>query len=393
MVVGARKLFTSALGLTLAGSLLGAPTAAGVPTDEARAELSTYGYSDVAVAPDRAPAGSPVQVHGYVGHGSRSPAAGEAVTIHFDPAGSAPRAAVATVTSDDNGWFAATFQPRTSGTYDILRPGEEEDTAQGVRTATFTSREAVLPVRSAVTSNMRNGYKATVRVTVQDVVTRVEPQTVHVDAGILTPGFPGNFSVVETGAYLVNRRSEGRYGVGQVTSATQEPWRTHYSATRTYRLSAVHPAGLYDVVFAGPVAVYTDPWDADLDGTRQDVRIPITRDPITTIWVRRASTTTIAASSTSFTGARNIELRGSVRKVQLISDSVAENRLAPNTALKLYFDPAGPAGPVYTKTVHTNSRGAYRTTVMTSRSGAWIAKYVGTSLQAPSKGSVTVTVR
>lgn len=393
MVVGARKLFTSTLGLALVGSLLGAPTAAGALTGEARAELSTYDYSDVAVAPDRAPAGSPVQVHGYVGHGWRSPAAGEAVTIYFDPAGSAPREAVATVTSDDKGWFAATFQPRTSGTYDILRPGEDEDPALGVRTATFTSREAVLPVRSVVVSGTRSGYTARARVTVQDVVTRVEPQTVHVDAGILTPGFPGNFFVVETGPYLINRRSEGRYGVGQVTSATQEPWRTHYSATRTYRLSAVHPAGLYDVVFEGPVAVYTDPWDADLDGNRQDVRIPITRDPIATIWVRRASTTTIAASSTSFTGARNIELHGSVRKVQLINNITAENRLAPNTAVRLYFDPAGQAGPVYLKTVHTNSRGAYRTTVMTSRSGTWIAKYVGTSLQAPSKGSVTITVR
>ncbi|WP_419704836.1 hypothetical protein [Promicromonospora sp. NFX87] len=298
------------------------------------------------------------------------------------------------MTSDDNGWFAATFQPRTSGTYDILRPGEDEDPALGVRTATFTSREAALPVRSVVTSNTRSGSTAKVRVTVQDVVTRVEPQTVHVDAGILTPGFPGNFRVVETGPYLINRRSEGRYGVGHVTSATQEPWRTHYSATRTYRLSAVHPAGLYDVVFVGPVAVYTDPWDADLDGNRQAVRVPITSDPIITIRVRRASTTTIAASSTSFTGARNIELHGSVRKVQLVGDySEAANLLAPNTALRLYFDPAGPAGPVYNKTVHTNSRGAYRTSVMTSRSGTWIAKYVGTSLQAPSKGSVTVTVR
>lgn len=392
MVVGARKLFTSALGLTLVGSLLGGPPATGAPSDGDQAELSTYTYSsNVAVAPDRAPAGSPVQVHGYVGHGWSSPAAGEAVTVYFDPAGSAPREAVATVTSDDNGWFAATFRPRTSGTYDILRPGEDEDTVLGRRTATFTSRGAVLPVRSVVVSGARGGYTAKARVTVQDVVTRVEAQTVYLDAGILTPGFAGN--AIYSGPYMTNRRAEGRYGVGEVYSTRQEPWRTRYSGTRTYRLSALHPAGIYDVSFSGPIAVFKDPWDTDDDGTLQDVRINMPRGPVTTIRVRRASTTTMAASSTSFTGARNIELHGSVRKVQLVSNTVAENRLAPNTALRLYFDPAGQAGPVYNKTVHTNSNGAYRTTVRTSRSGTWIAKYVGTSLQAPSKGSVTVTVR
>jgi hypothetical protein len=389
MVVGARKLFTSALGLALVGSLLGGPSATGAPAGGDQTELSEYTYLDFAVAPDRAPAGSPVQVHGFVGRDWSWPAPDEAITIYFDPAGSAPRAAVATVTSDDNGWFAATFRPQTSGTYDIIRPGE--DWVKGERTATFTSRAAALPVRSVVASDTRSGYTAKARVTVQDVITRVEPQTIHLDAGILTPGYPGN--IYDTGPYMTNRRAEGRYGVGEVYSTRQEPWRTAYGGTRTYQLSAVHPAGLYDVSFLGPIAVTKDQWDADRDGIIQAVWVPMSGEPITTIRVRRASTTTIAASSTSFTGARNIELHGSVRKVQLVSNSVAENRLAPNTAVKLYFDPAGQAGPVYTKTVHTNSRGAYRTTVMTSRSGTWIAKYVGTSLQAPSKGSVTITVR
>ena len=295
------------------------------------------------------------------------------------------------MTSDDNGWFAATFQPRTSGTYDILRPGEDRDAGMGQRTTTFTSREAVLPVRSVVVSGSRGGYTARARVTVQDVVTRVEPQTVNLDAGLLTPGFPGN--AVDSGPYMTNRRAEGRYDVGMVFSTRQEPWRTAYSGTRTYRLSAVHPAGIYDVTFLGPIAVFKDPWDADRDGILQTARVNMPGQPITTIRVRRASTTTIAASSTSFTGSRNIELRGSLRRVQLVSDTKAENRLAPNTALKLYFDPAGQAGPVYQKTVRTGPTGAYRTTVRATRSGTWIAKYEGTSLQAPSKRSVTITVR
>ncbi|MFE7504871.1 hypothetical protein [Promicromonospora sp. NPDC057488] len=391
MAVGARKLFTSALGLALAGSLLGAPAAAGAPADGDQAALADYTYLDFAVAPDRAPAGMPVQVHGHVGRDWSWPAPGEVITIYFDPAGSAPREAVATVTTDDNGWFAATFRPQTSGTYDIVRQGEDGTAVKGERTATFTSREAVLPVRSVVVSGSRGGYTARARVTVQDVVTRVEPQTVYLDAGILTPGSAGN--IYETGPYMTNRRAEGRYDVGMVFSTRQEPWRTAYSGTRTYRLSAVHPAGLYDVTFLGPIAVTKDRWDADRDGIIQNVWVNIPGRPITTIRVRRASTTTIAASSTSFTGARNIELRGSLRRVQLVSDTKAENRLAPNTALKLYFDPAGQAGPVYQKTVRTGPTGAYRTTVRATRSGTWIAKYEGTSLQAPSKRSVTVTVR
>ncbi|MGW2092476.1 hypothetical protein [Promicromonospora sukumoe] len=392
MVVGARNLFSSALGLALVGSLLGGPAATGAPAAGDRAAPSAYTYLDFAVAPDRAPAGSPVQVHGFVGRDWSWPAPGEAITIYFDPAGSAPREAVATVTSDDNGWFAANFRPKTSGTYDIVGPGEDEGTVKGVRTATFTSRKALLPVRTVVVSDTRSGHTAKARVTVQDVVTRVEPQTVYLDAGLLTPGFAGN--TVFSGPFLTNRSADGRYGPGEISSTNQQHlWHTNYSATRTYRLSAVHPAGLYDVRFLGPMTVVTDQWDADRDGVLQGVDVPMSEKVITTIRVRRASTTTISASSTSFTGSRNIELKGSVRKVQLISDTRAANRWAPNTAVKLYFDPAGSAGPVYKKTVRTNSSGVYRTTAKTSKSGKWIAKYVGSSLQAPSERSVTITVR
>lgn len=393
MVVGARKLFTSALGLTLVGSLLGAPPAAAAGGDDSASgsagSLVTYTNYDINLAPNAAPAGAPVQVHGYVGdQGPRNPRVGVAVTVYFDPAGTLTRRAVATVRTDDEGWFATTLQPRMSGTYEVL--AADGNQVQGINTANFTLRPTSQTIRSAVTSASKNGYTAKMRAIAQDVVTGVEPQTVYVDTAILTPGSYGNEYAVP---FLSNRRAEGRYGVGLFSGRESLDWSTNYSGVATYRMSALHPAGLYDVYYVGEVGVYQDQWDTDGDGVNPLAWIRMPQGSIATIQVRRASTTTIAASSTSFTGARNIELRGSVRKVQLISDSVAENRLAPNTALKLYFDPAGPAGPVYTKTVHTNSRGAYRTTVMTSRSGAWIAKYVGTSLQAPSKGSVTVTVR
>jgi hypothetical protein len=188
---------------------------------------------------------------------------------------------------------------------------------------------------------------------------------------------------------MTNRRAEGRYGVGEFSGSQQEVWRTPYSGVHTYRMSALHPAGLYDVYYEGPIYVYADFWGADTNM----VTVPIADQVVTTLRVRRASNTTISASSTSYTGPKTVTLRGAVRKVQLVSNTEAAIRLSPNTPVKLYFDPSGSAGPEYKKTVRTNSKGVYTTTARTSVSGQWIAKYPGTDLQAPSKRAVTITVR
>jgi hypothetical protein len=137
------------------------------------------------------------------------------------------------------------------------------------------------------------------RVIAQDVVTRVEPQTVYVDAGILSPGSYGNsFSL----PYLVNRRAEGWYDAGSFHAGGSSKWLTRYSGRSTYLMSAVHPAGLYDVYYDGTIGVYDDYWDRDGDNVIRPTWIRMPYEPITTIRVRRASTTTITASSTSFTG-------------------------------------------------------------------------------------------
>jgi hypothetical protein len=81
-----------------------------------------------------------------------------------------------------------------------------------------------------------------------------------------------------------------------------------------------------------------------------------------------------------------------VRKVQLVSGGGAADKPAPNTSVKLYFDPAGSAGPTLQKTVTTGTNGTYSTTALTSSSGTWIAKYAGTTLQAPSQATVAITV-
>ena len=392
MVVGARKLFTSALGLVLAGSLLGGPAAVAASPDDARsgpvAPQSSYTNYNVYVAPSSAVAGTPVQLHGYLWDSEARPSVGATLVIYFDPVGTAPREVVDTVITDGYGAFAQTFTPRTSGTYEVV--AQLAGYVAGTNKADFTVRPADQTVRSGVISASKNGYTAKMRVTTQDVVTRVEAQTVYLDMGIQTLGASAHSDRLP---YLSNRRAEGRYWVGEFAAPGSAKLTSNYSGVRAYRMSALHPAGLYDVYSDDIVNVYNEYWDMDRDGITHFTEVQIPHKPITTIRVRRASTTTIAASATSFTGSRNIELRGSLRRVQLVSDTRAENRLAPNTALKLYFDPAGQAGPSYVKTVRTGPTGAYRTTVRATRSGTWIAKYEGTSLQAPSKRSVTVTVR
>jgi hypothetical protein len=397
MVAAARKLITSALGLALAGSLLGGPPAAAAEPAADGPAPATYArtWYDVAVAPMTAPAGTPVQVHGYISFQADDvfdpirPAQDATVKIYFDPAGSEPRKLAATVATNSEAWFAKTFRPTTSGAYDVVVANHGAD-VKGTRKVEFTERPASQPVRSVVVSGSKDGATARARVTVQDVVTRVEPQTVYLDAAILTPGASGN---IYAGPSMTNRRAEGRFASGQFYGGDQELWRTDYSGVRTYRLSAVHPAGLYSVYYEGPIGVFTDRWDSDGGGGREEVRVPMPWKPITTIHVRRASSTTISASSTSLAGPKTITLRGAVRKVQLITNTRAGIRLSPNTPVKLYFDPAGARGPAYKKTVRTNSDGVYTTKVGTSISGRWIAKYPGTDLQAPSERAVTITVR
>lgn len=397
MIIGARKMLVSALGVALGGSLLTGLPAAAADTDADGPSPTAYArtWYNLAIAPATAPAGTPVQVHGYIRiqpdtiWEQAQPGRGLEVGIYFDPSGTAPRERVATVVTNDDAWFAETFSPTTSGTYDVVVANQGSDVV-GTRTAKFTRRSASQPVRSVVVSGSKGGHTARVRVTVQDVVTKVEPQTVYLDAGILTPGYSAN---ALAGPSMTNRRAEGRYRKGGVLTGDQDLWDTPYSGSRTYRLSALHPAGLYDVYYEGPIRVEADHWDIDGDGSRQSVDVPIPWKSVTTVRVRRASSTKISASATSLTGPKTITLRGAVRKVQLVSKNKAAVRLSPNTPVKLYFDPAGAPGPEYKKTVRTNSKGYYATTYRTTRSGTWIAKYPGTDLQAPSKGVVTVTVR
>ncbi|MFD6446686.1 hypothetical protein ACFWEJ_16395 [Promicromonospora sp. NPDC060204] len=168
MVIGARKMLVSVLGVALAGSLLTGLPAAAADTDSDGPSTTAYArtWYRVATAPATAPAGTPVQVHGYIGIQPSSiwdpvqPGRGVQVTIYFDPSGTAPRQLASTAVTNDNGWFAKTFRPTTSGTYDVVVANGGD--VVGTDHATFKKRSASQPVRSAVVSHSKDGHTASV---------------------------------------------------------------------------------------------------------------------------------------------------------------------------------------------------------------------------------------
>jgi hypothetical protein len=346
--------------------------------------------------PQAIPAGEKAVVSGVALRGSSStrPLVGEQVQIWFDPRGSAPRTYRGSATTDDRGYFEKTLSAPSDGTWRAVIPDSDRfadappvDTAQETRTTGRTTH-------SGAATATTKGYPGGVRIIATDVVVGLDPVTVRFDAGVVGFGWARSSSNV----WFESRRGEGKYPDGVLRTVAlnwdDEPFTdyTFQSTHATARVSALMPAGVYDVgVMDQYVGVCTGPEQVQRGTCRANV---IVNDrTITTMRVKRASRTSVSASSTTFTGPKTITLRGAVRKVRQISGTKAAYVLSPNTPVKLYFDPAGSRGPVYRKTVRTGSNGVYTTKVGTSSSGRWIAKYPGTGLQAASQRAVTITVK
>ncbi|WP_402469105.1 hypothetical protein [Isoptericola aurantiacus] len=61
--------------------------------------------------------------------------------------------------------------------------------------------------------------------------------------------------------------------------------------------------------------------------------------------------------------------------------------------VKIYFDPAGPKGPVYKVTASISSKGSFAKTLKQRRSGTWIVKYAGTSTLTSDRATDYVRAR
>jgi hypothetical protein len=320
-----------------------------------------------------------------------APATGARVDLAFDPEGSAPRRPVGQARVNALGYFRFDTRVTGSGRWYASYAGNEVQHPATVSTVQ-TARPHAQASRQGTAARTQNGATAGIRITTTDVVTTLAPQDVRVDFGITT--FSSLLST--SGLHLDGRRGEGKYPNGR------HYWPRHRSVGggtgghAIVTMDGLTPPGVYDVGMREAVfsTCTKSPWDAyPTVGACGAKSVLINDNTITTLTVKRASRTTVSASSTSFKGPKTITLRGTVRRIKLVSNTEAAFRIAPNTSVKLYFDPTGPTGPQYRKTVRTNAKGVYTTTVRTSQSGRWIAKHPGTDLRAPSKRAVTITVR
>lgn len=344
-------------------------------------------------SPSSAPAGSTISVHGAanirsLGTGEYEPATGQEVKLYFDPEGTAPEALRATLTTDSRGYFTSRHKPGGSGKW-RAEMAQTDTGARAVWTITSAERTRTTTLRQGQIQATQGGYTAGDHLMTHDVVVGLAPVSRRVDVGSL------GFTIGGTSGWVSaeSRRGEGSYPNGY----RMERDLVHSgigTSHVTLNFNPTLPAGIYDIGISDAMKACAAPdWDGLEGGTSNCTHDVLVEDPtVTTVVVKRASSTTVTASATSVPSPRNITLSGGVRKVQLVSGGSAQDRPAPNTSVQIWFDPAGTAAPVLKKTVTTGSNGTYSTSVSASGTGKWTAKYPGTSLQAPSQASVNVTV-
>lgn len=317
-------------------------------------------------------------------------ATGAVVDFAFDPDGAATRRTLGSAKVDQTGFYSFSTRVAGPGKWYASYAGNETQLAATVR-VTQTARPHDLAIHQGTAERTQNGVTAGIRVTSTDVVTTLEPQTVRVDFGVTT--FGTILSVY--GVHLDGRRGEGIYPNGRHLWPRHKFSGDGTAGYITTRMDALTPPGVYDVGADVTVNSCTKWWGEayPTSGSCGSKNVRINDDTVTTLTVKRASTTTISASSKVLAKPGWVTLKGSVRKLQLVSKREAAYRLAPKTSVKLYWDPAGSAPARYKKTVSTNAKGAWTAKFPMSASGRWIAEFPGTSLNAPSSRTVSVTVR
>jgi hypothetical protein len=308
---------------------------------------------------------------------------GSEIDIAFDPEGSAPRVKVGTATVSRTGFFRLDTQVTVPGWWYVSYAGTAEQNPATVR-LTQSVRSRTRPVHQGTVT--RNLGTTGLRVTAPDVVTTTEPQTVRVDFGVTT--FSQLLSTY--GVQLQGRRGEGLHPDGRNYGPRHKVSGGGSAGYIEMTMDGLTPPGVYDVGANVILATCTKFWSASGSCGMEDVWIK--DDTITTLTVKRATITTISASPKVLDEPRWVTLKGSVRKLQLVSNTEAAYRYSAEAPVRLYWDPAGSAAPQYEKTVYTNSRGVWAAKFLTSASGRWVAEFPGTSLNAASSRTVWIAV-
>ena len=343
------------------------------------------------------PTGAVTTVAGTLGWMSRDSAGdpdpvaatGAVVEIAFDPEGLAPRKSVGTAEVTDTGFFRLNTPVTGSGRWYASYAGNAVQHPAIVRIAQ-TARPHDLALHQGSSVRTSGSATAGIRVTATDVVTTLEPQVVRVDFGVTTFGVFGS----TYGVRLEGRRGEGSYPEGRDFTPPHKFIGEGTAGYITVWMDELTPPGVYDVGANILIGACTESWWAayPTSGSCGIKDVLINDDTITTLTVKRATRTSISASSESFIGPRWVTLKGSVRKLQLVSKTEAAYRLSPTAPVKLYWDPAGTTGATYKKTVYTNADGAWTAKFPMSASGRWIAEFPGSALNAPSRRTVSITV-
>ncbi|MER7606705.1 hypothetical protein [Nocardioides sp. NPDC127503] len=107
---------------------------------------------------------------------------------------------------------------------------------------------------------------------------------------------------------------------------------------------------------------------------------------------RQATLARINASTKTPVRGTRVTFTGDLKAVKKTSVGARWRPLA-RTTVKIYFDPAGSAGPVLKRTLTTTSTGTYRTSIQVQAKGYWIVKYAGTTRYAPDSRRVLVDPR
>ncbi|MFE7405117.1 hypothetical protein [Isoptericola sp. NPDC057559] len=341
----------------------------------------------VDVAPQVVPKGQKVYVHGdlavagpeRMGSWARYvPAAGATVKLYLDPSGSAPRVYRGSATVDEDGHFGRELTADVSGTWSAEYAGTTSR-ALAREAAPMTVRTPASPVRSAIATTTVKGETLRARVIVpRSVTVGLTPKTLVADIAFLFPHQSGNAT------YLAVCHRTPSTCAGNDVFGDAQIWDDNTARELLY-IDASYPAGTYRVgLYSGGFRTYQENESARV--TFKESRT------VTTFQVKHATRTGAKASRSRVAKGAGVVLSGRFSEARA-KYGVAGYYGAKGAKLRVYFDPAGPAGPDYRKSVTTGAGGVYRVTVRPTKAGTWIVKYPGSSTRASSKDSVRVTVR
>ncbi|WP_402463700.1 hypothetical protein [Isoptericola aurantiacus] len=338
------------------------------------------------VAPEAVARGQKVYVHGSLDVGlldgrtsaHPEPGAGEPVEVYFNPSGSAPRELRATLTADEGGYFGREFTADSSGRWSVEYAGTNT-TAPAREDAWMSIRRVDGPSKSGVATTKVRGETLRARVTVpRSVTVGIRPKTIVADVSYLFPRDTANSSGL-TACHHKPRVCDGR-----TVSTFSQIWDGNTERTLLY-LDATSPAGDYAVTLESRgYRVYgsNDAADVDFSGNQT----------ATTFRLKHTTRIGVHASKARAAKDTKVVLSGRLKEARA-EYGVAGYHGVRGATVKVSFDPDGPGGPRYRKSVKTGKGGAYSVSVRPQRSGTWIVEFDGSPKKAADADKVRIRTR